>query len=85
MDTLVINALRIEPHMSHLSLDEALEIIKAARPRVTYLTHMSHGIGPEKKLKLPQGVYLAYDENHRGDMISGKPSRHRANYLLRIQ
>ena len=60
---LVINALRFKPHDSHLSVDEAMEIIREVKPRKAYLTHLSHEIGlhatsPER---LPEGVELAYD------------------------
>ena len=63
IDTLVINALRIEEHMSHLSLSEALEIIEEIHPRQAYLTHFSHGIGFEADLigRLPENVHPAHD------------------------
>lgn len=61
VDTLVLNALRHEPHMSHLSLDEALELIGRIGPRRTLLTHMSHDMGPEASVRLPEGVEFAFD------------------------
>lgn len=63
IDTLVINALRFKEHHSHLSLEQALKVIEEVKPRVAYLTHMSHDIGPaaETALRLPEGVKLAYD------------------------
>lgn len=62
-DTLVLNALRKEKHISHFTLDEALEVIKAIAPRSAYLTHISHQLGlhAEINAQLPQGVELAYD------------------------
>ena len=33
LDVLVINALRIEPHVSHFNLDEALAFIKRVNPK----------------------------------------------------
>lgn len=62
-DTLVINALRIEPHLSHLSLDEALSLISEIKPRVAYLTHISHQMGRHESVSrnLPPNVHLAYD------------------------
>ena len=59
--TLVINSLRIEPHMSHLSLAETLALIEKIKPRAAYLTHMSHGMGIHSEVRLPEGVRLAYD------------------------
>lgn len=63
VDTLVINALRHKEHLSHLNLQQALELVKQINPRVTYLTHMSHDIGKHEQLEasLPPGVYPAYD------------------------
>ena len=60
---LVINALRWEPHSSHFSVAEALEIVRRVVPERAYLTHMSHRIGlhAEASERLPEGVELAYD------------------------
>lgn len=60
---MVINALRWEPHDSHFSVAEAIEIINRVRPERAYLTHMSHGIGlyAEASKQLPEGVEFAYD------------------------
>jgi phosphoribosyl 1,2-cyclic phosphate phosphodiesterase len=60
---LVLNALRREPHPSHFSLDEALELIHELEPETTYLTHISHQLGlhAEVQQELPDGVFLAWD------------------------
>jgi phosphoribosyl 1,2-cyclic phosphate phosphodiesterase len=61
--TLIINALRKEKHASHFTLDEALQIIDAAKPARAYLTHISHqmGLHTEVQKELPPNVFLAYD------------------------
>lgn len=63
LDTLVINALRIEPHRSHLNLEEALEMVKKINPKKCYITHISHHLGfhDEVTKQLPSHVHLAYD------------------------
>jgi len=63
VDTLVVNALRFEPHHSHFNVGQALALIARVKPRVAYLTHMSHDIGlyAQTEPTLPQGVHLAYD------------------------
>lgn len=61
IDTLVINALRHTPHMSHLSLEEALALIEKIAPRRAFLTHISHDMGMASTVKLPCGVQLAHD------------------------
>lgn len=64
VDTLVINALRRKSHVSHITLDEALEIITRVNPRVAYLTHISHDMGLHEAVSalLPKNVFLAYDD-----------------------
>ena len=63
LDVLVLNALRFEPHPTHLNIDEACEIIDKIKPKKTYLTHISHNMGfhDEVSKKLPENVYLSYD------------------------
>lgn len=63
IDTLIINALRFRTHHSHFNVEEAVALINRIKPRVAYLTHMSHDIGlhAETASKLPEGVFLGYD------------------------
>ncbi len=63
VELLVINALRWEPHDSHFSVAEALEVIERVKPQRAYLTHLSHRIGlhSEASKRLPEGVELAFD------------------------
>ncbi len=60
---LVVNALREEPHISHFNLEEALALVDKVKPERTYLTHISHLLGfhDEVEKKLPENVFLAYD------------------------
>ncbi|GAB3646471.1 MBL fold metallo-hydrolase [Echinicola sediminis] len=60
---LVLNALQIREHISHLTLKEALEIIKEINPERAYLTHISHKLGVHHKIQqeLPENVFLAHD------------------------
>ncbi len=60
---LVINALRTEPHHSHLNLEEALLLVEKIGAEKTYFTHISHLLGfhAEVEKDLPGGVHLAYD------------------------
>ena len=63
LDVLVINALRLESHPSHLNLIEAIAIIKDINPKKTFLTHISNQLGFHKEVskKLPENIFLAYD------------------------
>ncbi|MCM1482828.1 MAG: MBL fold metallo-hydrolase [Muribaculaceae bacterium] len=60
---LVINALRIRRHHSHMNLQEALDVINYVKPRRAVLTHMCHSIGRHEALSLmlPPGVEPGYD------------------------
>jgi phosphoribosyl 1,2-cyclic phosphate phosphodiesterase len=62
-EILIINALRLESHHSHLNLEEALEFIEKIKPKKAYLTHISHVFGKHKDIEkmLPEGVFVAYD------------------------
>lgn len=59
----VINALQQEDHISHFTLNQALEVIDAVKPERAYLTHISHrmGLHAEVSKLLPSHVKLAYD------------------------
>ena len=63
VDVLVINALRKQPHLSHQTLNEALQVIGRVNPREAYLVHMSHhmGLTAEVEKELPPHVHFAYD------------------------
>ena len=63
VDVFVINTIRREKHISHFSLDEALDVARRVGARQTYLTHLSHQIDKysELSLFLPDGVTPAYD------------------------
>ena len=63
LDTLVLTALRTQKHISHLSLDEALNIATKIDARKTYFTHMSHDMGLHATINklLPDNIELAYD------------------------
>lgn len=63
VDTLVVNALRLNPHHSHFSLSEALEFISRVNPRRAFLTHISHQMPTHARLAriLPPGVFPASD------------------------
>lgn len=60
---LVLNALRKEKHISHFTVDEAIEIARQVGAQKTYLTHISHLMGrhAEVSQELPNGVELAFD------------------------
>jgi phosphoribosyl 1,2-cyclic phosphate phosphodiesterase len=62
-ETLVLNALRHKPHISHYTLDEAVEMVKELGVPRGYFTHISHQLGLHAAVAptLPAGVELAWD------------------------
>ena len=63
LKVLVVNCLRDDPHNSHFNLREALDFIALVQPEKAYLTHISHSFGfhEEVQKRLPENVFLAYD------------------------
>ena len=62
-EVLVLNALQNDPHISHFTLREAIEMSKKIGAKQTFFTHMSHRLGRHAEIdaELPQGMALAYD------------------------
>ena len=62
-ETLVLNALQKESHISHFTLGEAVEIARQIGAKQTYFTHISHKLGVHNVVdrELPEGIALAYD------------------------
>jgi phosphoribosyl 1,2-cyclic phosphate phosphodiesterase len=62
LDVLVLDALRIRPHPTHLSLDEAVALAQVLQPGQTYFTHICHDLGHEATSRtLPDRIALAHD------------------------
>lgn len=61
--SIVINALRREEHISHYTLDEAVNLLKELKPEKAYLTHISHQMGLHDTVskELPDFIEIAYD------------------------
>ncbi len=62
LDTLVLDALRPDPHVTHFNIEQALEIVQQLQPRQTWFTHCScsmnyRAVNPT----LPVGVEVGYD------------------------
>ena len=62
LDTLIISALRDLPHPTHQTVEEALEVIAAIKPRRAILTHLDHDLDyQELSARLPDGVLAGFD------------------------
>ena len=62
-NVVVINALRHKKHISHYTLDEAIELVSELNIPAAYFTHTSHQLGKHGDINntLPAGMELAYD------------------------
>ena len=60
---MVVNALRLENHLSHFTLHEALALVHELDVPQAYFTHISHQLGTHKLINenLPKHISLAYD------------------------
>lgn len=63
LDTLVLGALRIEPHPTHMSIEQSVSLARRIGARQTYFVHMSHGayLHAESERLLPEGIHFAHD------------------------
>ena len=62
LDVLILDTLRRDPHPTHLHLDAAIRIINQLRPKMAYLTHMSHELDYDELIhELPAHIRPAYD------------------------
>ena len=60
---ITLNALRHEPHISHYTFLQAIDIANSVDVDTTYFTHISHQLGKHEEVeaKLPSNIRLAYD------------------------
>ncbi len=62
LDVLVIDALRYRHHPTHMTVDQALQVIDQITPRRAFLTHIAHDIQHADLVsRLPEGVEPGYD------------------------
>jgi phosphoribosyl 1,2-cyclic phosphate phosphodiesterase len=62
LEVVVVDALRWEPHPTHLSVPQALELIADIRPRHAYITHVGHTLEHESTTqRIAPHAEVAYD------------------------
>ncbi|MCH6199562.1 MBL fold metallo-hydrolase [Aquiflexum sp. LQ15W] len=60
---LVLNALQQSHHISHFTLEEAIQLVAQVKPESAYFTHISHRLGTHQEVEktLPPNIHLAFD------------------------
>jgi phosphoribosyl 1,2-cyclic phosphate phosphodiesterase len=59
---LFIDGLRFEPHRTHLTISEAIDLARELGAEQTYLIHTTHSVDyDEVNSQLPKGIELGYD------------------------
>ncbi|WP_109830274.1 MBL fold metallo-hydrolase [Reichenbachiella versicolor] len=63
LDILVLNALQHKEHISHLTLQEAIDLVGELQPKKALFTHISHKLGLHREVQkiLPDHIDLSYD------------------------
>ena len=63
LDHFVINCVRLGRHISHFSLEQAIEVAQRVGAKHSWLTHLSHQLPCHEELSkmLPEGILPAYD------------------------
>jgi phosphoribosyl 1,2-cyclic phosphate phosphodiesterase len=61
-DAVVLDGLRAQPHPTHMSIPEALEVAREIAAKQTWLTHLTHlNDHAATEAEMPAGVRLGYD------------------------
>jgi len=62
LDVLILDALQHWPHKTHFTLEQAVEEAKQIKAKMTYFTHIAHGLKHDRDSKnLPTHMELSYD------------------------
>ena len=61
-DVVILDGLRLSPHPSHMTIDEAAQNAQEMGAAISFITHMTYMVDHEQtEAILPENVHLAYD------------------------
>ena len=62
LDVLLLDCLRNEPHPTHFSYMESIDVAMELGAKKTFLIHMTHDLEYDAlSKKLPESIYVGYD------------------------
>ena len=62
LDVLLLDCLRNEPHPTHFSVNESMDVARELKAKKTFLIHMTHDLEYDALSKvLPESIYVGYD------------------------
>ncbi len=61
-DVMILDALRLRPHLTHLTLDDSVALLKQIGATTSYIIHLCHDLDHvETQAKLPETMHVSYD------------------------
>ncbi len=62
LDVLFLDALRLNPHPTHSTVQQSIETVQKLAPKRAFFTHISHDLSHARvEAQLPPNIHLAYD------------------------
>jgi phosphoribosyl 1,2-cyclic phosphate phosphodiesterase len=62
IDVMILDALRLRPHLTHLTLEDSVALLRQIEARTSYIIHLCHDLDHgETQAKLPETMYVSYD------------------------
>ncbi|MBL7075978.1 MAG: MBL fold metallo-hydrolase [Kiritimatiellae bacterium] len=62
IDIMILDALRLRPHLTHLTLEDSVALLKQIGAGKSYIIHLCHDLDHEEtQAKLPESCFVSYD------------------------
>jgi len=62
LDVMILDALRYRPHLTHMTVEESVGLLKRIKAKKSFLIHMCHDLDhSELEKALPEGIGVSYD------------------------
>ncbi len=62
IDVMILDALRLRPHLTHLTLEDSIALLRQIQAGTSYIIHLCHDLDHEEtQAKLPDTMHVSYD------------------------